>query len=204
MMARPRSAARPRVVRRRLVGSDTLGLAGVIHFDNKNAGSGKTLMFGDVALTDNPFGNYTLAGVSGTGTINPARWPSAASRSTPAPMTASLTATLAARRAPPRWAATWSRSAWWAAARPALPTKTSAAASGHGQRVQLQPGRRRWRQLCGAGADRPDRRHHAGLLSVSGMTAANRVYNLDYDSAAHRPQGHGQRRHAWACSAATM
>ena len=57
-----------------LVGSDTLGLAGVIHFDNKHAGSGKVLSFGDVALTDNPFGNYTLAGggVSGTGTINPA------------------------------------------------------------------------------------------------------------------------------------
>jgi filamentous hemagglutinin family protein len=57
-----------------LVGSDTLGLAGVIHFDNKNAGSGKVLSFGDVALTDNPFGNYTLTGggVSGTGTINPA------------------------------------------------------------------------------------------------------------------------------------
>ncbi|MYM25047.1 filamentous hemagglutinin N-terminal domain-containing protein, partial [Duganella sp. FT135W] len=58
-----------------LVGSDTLGLSTTIHFSDKNAGSGKSLSLGDLTLTDNPYGNYTLAGagsVTGLGTINPA------------------------------------------------------------------------------------------------------------------------------------
>jgi len=54
-----------------LVSGDALGVMGAIQFNDKNAGS-KTLVIGEVGLSNNSHGNYVLGTVSGSGTISPA------------------------------------------------------------------------------------------------------------------------------------
>ncbi|RZT09227.1 filamentous hemagglutinin family N-terminal domain-containing protein [Duganella sp. CF402] len=176
----------PSVAFTNLVGSDTLGLAGVIHFDNKNAGSGKVLSFGDVGLTDNPLGNYVLSsgGVSGTGTISPA--PLAVSGLTVNSRTydGSLAATLAGTPgATPLSGDTVTVSL--------VGSGTASFADknvGSGKAVTVSAS-----SFTLGGADGGNYVALAptgltgeitpALLGLSGMTAASRVYNLDYDSA---------------------
>ncbi|MET0267584.1 MAG: YDG domain-containing protein, partial [Duganella sp.] len=56
-----------------LVGSDTLGIRGTVRFADKNVGNGKVLSVADPSLTGNDFGNYVLSGaVTGSGNITPA------------------------------------------------------------------------------------------------------------------------------------
>ena len=55
-----------------LVGSDTVGVTGGVHFSDKNVGTNKPVSLIDAVLTGNSHGNYTLTGVSGTGTVTPA------------------------------------------------------------------------------------------------------------------------------------
>lgn len=57
-----------------MVAGDGLGVRGWVQFDNKNAGTNKTLTVSDASLSGNDYGNYILGGVSGVGggTITPA------------------------------------------------------------------------------------------------------------------------------------
>jgi filamentous hemagglutinin family protein len=175
----------PSVVFTNLVGSDTLGLAGVIHFDNKNTGSGKVLSFGDVGLTDNPLGNYTLPGgaVSGTGTINPASLAVSGvtvnSRAYDGSLTATLTGTPGATPLSgdtvtvslvgSGTASFADKNVGSGKAVTVSPSSFTLGGTDGGNYVVLAP-------TGLTGEITP------AILSVSGMTAANRVYNLDYDS----------------------
>ncbi|MYM96822.1 YDG domain-containing protein, partial [Duganella vulcania] len=56
-----------------VVGTDKPGISGTLSFADKTAGSGKTVTVASPSLTNNPYGNYVLDGaVTGTGTINKA------------------------------------------------------------------------------------------------------------------------------------
>jgi filamentous hemagglutinin family protein len=50
-----------------MVAGDGLGVRGWVQFDNKNAGTNKTLTVTDASLSGNDYGNYILGGVSGVG-----------------------------------------------------------------------------------------------------------------------------------------
>jgi filamentous hemagglutinin family protein len=50
-----------------MVAGDGLGVRGWVQFDNKNAGTNKTLTITDASLSGNDYGNYILGGVSGVG-----------------------------------------------------------------------------------------------------------------------------------------
>ncbi len=50
-----------------MVAGDGLGVRGSVQFDNKNAGTNKTLTITDASLSGNDYGNYILGGVSGAG-----------------------------------------------------------------------------------------------------------------------------------------
>ncbi|HEX7983366.1 MAG TPA: YDG domain-containing protein, partial [Duganella sp.] len=53
-----------------LVGGDTLGVSGLVRFSDKNAGTGKAMSVVNPVLTDNELGNYVLGGgISGSGSI---------------------------------------------------------------------------------------------------------------------------------------
>jgi len=57
-----------------IVGSDKPGISGTLSFADKTAGTGKTVTVASPALVNNPYGNYVLDGaVTGTGTINQAK-----------------------------------------------------------------------------------------------------------------------------------
>ncbi|MCU6500278.1 YDG domain-containing protein [Rugamonas sp. A1-17] len=57
-----------------IVGTDKPGISGTLSFADKTAGSGKTVTVASPSLTNNPYGNYVLDGaVTGTGTINKAK-----------------------------------------------------------------------------------------------------------------------------------
>ncbi len=54
-----------------VVSGDTVGVSGQVSFADKNAGTGKPLTVACTALTNNDLGNYTLSGaITGTGTIS--------------------------------------------------------------------------------------------------------------------------------------
>ncbi|NYE58932.1 filamentous hemagglutinin family protein [Duganella sp. 1224] len=56
-----------------LVTGDTLGVRGSVSFNDKNVGTNKPLTVVDAVLTNNDYGNYVLSGgVSGSGSITPA------------------------------------------------------------------------------------------------------------------------------------
>ncbi|USX22443.1 YDG domain-containing protein [Oxalobacteraceae bacterium OTU3REALA1] len=56
-----------------LVGGDTLGVSGLVSFSDKNAGVGKAMSVANATLTNNDFGNYVLGGaVGGSGSITKA------------------------------------------------------------------------------------------------------------------------------------
>ncbi|GJI94385.1 hypothetical protein RugamoR57_11030 [Duganella caerulea] len=57
-----------------VVGTDKPGISGTLSFADKTAGTGKTVTVASPALTNNPYNNYVLDGaVTGTGTINKAQ-----------------------------------------------------------------------------------------------------------------------------------
>ncbi|MYM90774.1 filamentous hemagglutinin N-terminal domain-containing protein, partial [Rugamonas sp. FT82W] len=57
-----------------IVGTDKPGISGTLSFADKTAGTGKTVTVASPSLTNNPYGNYVLDGaVTGSGTINKAQ-----------------------------------------------------------------------------------------------------------------------------------
>jgi filamentous hemagglutinin family protein len=55
-----------------LVAGDSLGVRGMVRFDDKNVGTNKQLTVIDAVLSGNDYGNYILNTVSGSGSITPA------------------------------------------------------------------------------------------------------------------------------------
>ncbi|MYM66186.1 filamentous hemagglutinin N-terminal domain-containing protein [Pseudoduganella sp. FT55W] len=169
-----------------LVGSDSLSLSGYVLFNDKHVGIDKPLSISELMLSGNSHGNYTLGSVTGTGTISPAALAisglSVASRvydgGVAAPLSGSPsvnpvygddvsisligsgTATFSNKNVGSGKLVTVNTSGF------------SLSGSDAGNYVLVSPG-----DLTGEITPAP--------LTVNGMTAQSRVYNVDFDPVSH-------------------
>jgi filamentous hemagglutinin family protein len=168
-----------------LVGGDTLGISGLVSFSDKRAGSGKAMSVANPTLTNNDFGNYVLGGaVGGSGSITKASLSltglSAVSRQYDGTAVAQLGGSASV--------------AGFNGDDVALAGVVSGTATFNNKNVgadKLVTVHTGGLSLTGADAANyvlvspSDLRADItpATLTVSGFTANNRVYNLDYDSA---------------------
>jgi filamentous hemagglutinin family protein len=169
-----------------LVGSDSLSLSAYVLFNDKNVGADKPLSIGELMLSGNSHGNYTLGSVTGTGTIHAAELAisglSVASRVYDGGVAAPLSGSPSVNQVygddvsinlSGSGTATFSNKNVGSGKLVTVSTSGfSLSGSDAGNYVLVSPS-----DLTGEITP--------AALGVSGMTAQNRVYNLDFDPVSH-------------------